>query len=62
MTNADRLNAMTIEEKAVFFANLQSTLFEIVKKEFHIPIESVELDKSAVIQEMLDWLKQEIQE
>lgn len=59
-TNADRLDEMTVEEKASFFVKLLSEIFEMVKKAFDIQKESVDLNKNAVMQEWLDWLKQEV--
>lgn len=45
--------------KAVFFVKQLSEIFEMVKKAFHCPTESVELDKNALMQECLEWLNQE---
>jgi hypothetical protein len=57
MTNADRINVMTNEEKARFLAANQLDLLNLVLKPLEIKLD---IDKEAVISEWVDWLKQEV--
>lgn len=58
LTNEDRLNAMTTEEKAEFLATTQMNILLLVLKPFGI---KPDIDKDMVVAEWLDWLKQEVE-
>lgn len=57
MTNSDRINAMTNEEKARFLAANQLDLLDLVLKPLEIKLD---IDKEAVISEWIEWLNQEV--